>query len=120
MAGNELSAENSASADAKARPIGYVVGGGLRENLKARLLIPADQVQEGSFIMIPSGNWIYYGSVTNIQLGATDPRFADEQSEIRLPFELAQWLHGQTLFTTLEILPVLRSSVGQIRRRRRI
>lgn len=89
------------------RKIGYVIGGGLRENLKARLVVPSDEVQEGSFVMIPSGNWVYYGLVTNIQLGATDARFADEESEVRLPRELAQWLHGQTLYTNLEILPVL-------------
>ncbi len=89
------------------RKIGYIVGGGLQENLKARLIVSASQVQEGSFVMIPSGNWVYYGLVTNIQLGATDPRFADEESELRLPSDLASWLHGQTLYTNLEILPVL-------------
>ncbi|MGB9641408.1 MAG: ATP-binding protein [Anaerolineales bacterium] len=89
------------------RKIGYIIGGGLRENLKARLVVPSDEVQEGSFVIIPSGNWVYYGLVTNIQLGATDARFADEESEVRLPAELAQWLHGQTLYTNLEILPVL-------------
>jgi len=45
--------------------------------------------------------------VTDLQLGATDPRFADEQSEQRFPPELARLLHGQTLFTNLEILPAL-------------
>jgi hypothetical protein len=40
-------------------------------------------------------------------LGATDPRFADEQSETRLPPELARLLHGQTLFTNLEVMPAL-------------
>ncbi|MFZ5809247.1 MAG: ATP-binding protein [Chloroflexota bacterium] len=91
----------------KEEPIGYIVGGGLRENLRARLLVPADQVQEGSFVLITSGNWVYYGLVTNLQLGATDPRFADERTEVRLPSPISQWLHGQTLFTNLEILPVL-------------
>ena len=52
------------------------------------------------------GDWLFYGLVTDIQLGATDPRFADEQ-ETRLPPELAQLLHGQTLFTNLEVLPAL-------------
>ncbi len=42
-----------------------------------------------------------------MQFGATDPRFADEQSEQRLSPMLAQALHGQTLFTNLEILPAL-------------
>ena len=45
--------------------------------------------------------------MTDLQLGATDPRFADEQSEKRLPAGLAKLLHGQTLFTNLEVLPAL-------------
>ncbi|MCE1255531.1 MAG: ATP-binding protein, partial [Anaerolineae bacterium] len=37
----------------------------------------------------------------------TDARFADEQSENRLPPQLAALLHGQTLFTNLEMMPAL-------------
>jgi uncharacterized protein len=87
--------------------IGYVVGGGLKENLRVRLTVPAQDVQEGGFVVIESGDWLFYGLVTDFQLGSTDPRFADEQSEVRLPPELAGLLHGQTLFTNLEVLPAL-------------
>jgi hypothetical protein len=87
--------------------IGYVVGGGLKENLNIRLTVPSDEVQEGAFTVIESGNWLFYGLVTDLRLGATDPRFADEQSEVRLPATLANLLHGQTLFTNLEVLPAL-------------
>src|SRR5512139_2210688 len=87
--------------------IGYVVGGGLKENLRVRLTIPSQQVQEGAFVVIESGSWQFHGLVTDLQLGSTDPRFADEQSENRLPMEMARLLHGQTLFTTLEVLPAL-------------
>ncbi len=89
------------------KPIGYIVGGGLKESFRARLTVPAQEVQEGAFVVIPSGNWQFYGLVTDLQLGATDPRFADEQTETRLPAGLSQALHGQTLYTTLEILPSL-------------
>src|SRR5512142_45578 len=87
--------------------IGYIVGGGLKENLKVRLTVPAHAVQEGGFVVVESGDWQYYGLVTDLQLGATDPRFADEQSEQRFPAELAALLHGQTLYTNLEVLPSL-------------
>jgi hypothetical protein len=87
--------------------IGYVVGGGLKENLRVRLTVPSQDVQEGAFVIIESGDWQFYGLVTDLQLGATDPRFADEQSETRLPPALASLLHGQTLFTNLEVLPSL-------------
>ena len=87
--------------------IGYIVGGGLKENLRVRLTIPSQQVQEGAFVVIESGSWQFYGLVTDLQLGSTDPRFADEQSENRLPMDIARLLHGQTLYTTLEVLPAL-------------
>jgi len=88
-------------------PIGYIVSGGLKENLNVRLTVPTQEVQEGSFIVIESGDWQFYGIATDLQLGATDPRFADEQSENRLPSGLASLLHGQTLFTNLLVLPAL-------------
>jgi DNA helicase HerA-like ATPase len=87
--------------------IGYVVGGGLKENLNIRLTVPSNEVQEGAFTVIESGEWLFYGLVTDLRLGATDPRFADEQSESRLPGALANLLHGQTLYTNLEVLPAL-------------
>ena len=72
-----------------------MVGGGLKENLRVRLTVPAQQVQEGGFVVIESGDWRFYGLVTDLQLGATDPRFADEQSEARLPAELAACCTGR-------------------------
>jgi hypothetical protein len=88
-------------------PIGYIVSGGLKENLNVRLTVPTQEVQEGSFIVIESGDRQFYGIATDLQLGATDPRFADEQSENRLPSGLASLLHGQTLFTNLVVMPAL-------------
>jgi DNA helicase HerA-like ATPase len=88
-------------------PIGYVVGGGLKNNLNVRLTVPANEVQEGSFVVIEAGNDNFYGLITDLQLGSTDPRFADEQSELRLPAHLSSLLHGQTLFTNLEVMPML-------------
>ncbi len=87
--------------------IGYIIGGGLQENFRVRLTVPAHDVQEGAFVTIYDNEWAFYGLLIDIELGATDPRFADEQSEKRLPPYLARALHGQTLFTNLEILPSL-------------
>ncbi len=94
------------------KTIGYIVGGGLRENLRVRLTLPAHEVQEGAFVVIESDEWLFHGLVTDLQLGATDPRFADEQSENRLPPHLSKLLHGQTLFTNLEVLPALMMESG--------
>jgi DNA helicase HerA-like ATPase len=92
--------------------IGYLVGGGLKENFRVRLTVSPQEIQEGAFVVIQSGLWNYYGIVTDIQLGATDPRFADEQTEVRFPANIAKALHGQTLYANLEVLPNLMLEVG--------
>src|SRR5512133_3105504 len=92
--------------------IGYIVGGGLKESFSARLTVNPLDVQEGGFVVIDSGDYRFYGLVTDLELGATDPRFADEQSEIRLAPALAKALHGQTLYTNLEVLPALMMEIG--------
>jgi len=86
--------------------IGYVVGGGLKESFRVRLTVDPLSVQEGlrrhrerPDPLLRPGH--------DMQLGATDPRFADEQSERRFTPVIAKALHGQTLFTNLEILPAL-------------
>lgn len=86
--------------------IGYVVGGSLKEGFQVRLTVPAGDVQEGSFMVCDSGLWRFYGLVTDLQLGATDPRFADEQAT-RLHPAVASLLHGKTLYTTLSLFPTL-------------
>jgi len=93
-------------------PIGYVVGGGLKANLHIRLTVPAFSVQEGSFIVIKSGNWQFYSIATDLQLGATDPRFADNKMENRLPSGIASLLQSQTLYTNLVVLPSLMLESG--------
>jgi len=86
--------------------IGYVIGGGLREGFHIRLTVPADRVQEGSFVVCEGDRFRYYGLVTDLLLGATDPRFADEESG-RLQTALARELLGTTMFTTLAMYPTL-------------
>jgi DNA helicase HerA-like ATPase len=89
-----------------ALPLGYIVGGGLKSGLRVRLTVPADTVQEGSFVVCEGGRYRYYGLVTDLQLGATDPRFADEKSD-RLPSAIQNALYGKTLYTTLEMYATL-------------
>ena len=104
--------DNHKSKTYNRKSIGYIVSGGLKDSFRVRLEVPAYEVQEGAFVVIESPPWNFYGLVTDIQLGATDPRFADEQSEARFPREIARLLHGQTLYTNLEVMPALMYDVG--------
>ena len=92
--------------------IGYIVGGGLKANLQARLTVPSQTVQEGAFVVIESGGWLFYGLVTDLLLGATDPRFADDQADQRFIPQLADMLKGQTLFTNAEVMAALMMERG--------
>lgn len=92
--------------------IGYLVGGGLKESFRVRLMVSPQDIQEGAFVVIHSGNWNYYGIVTDIQLGATDQMFADEKFDDRIAPVLSKELYGQTLYANLEILPNLMLEVG--------
>ncbi len=91
--------------------IGYIAGGGLKEGFRIRLTVPAEMVQEGSFVVFDSGRFRYYGLVTDLQLGATDPRFADEPGT-RLQPMINRSLLGKTLFTTLIMYPALMMDRG--------
>lgn len=91
--------------------IGYIIGGGLKEGLRVRLTVSADTVQEGAFVVCDSGEWRYYGLITDLQLGATDPRFADEKSD-RLAGAIGQALLGKTLFTTMTMYTTLMFHIG--------
>jgi len=84
-----------------------VVGGGLKANLFVRLTVPAHEVQEGGFVVLESGNWQFYGLVTDLQLGALDPRYAELQSSARLAEQVTRLLAAQTLYTNLEVMPAL-------------
>jgi DNA helicase HerA-like ATPase len=95
----------------KDQSLGYIVGGGLKEGLRVRLTVSAEEVQEGSFVVCDSGRFNYFGLVTDLQLGATDPRFADEASE-RLQTAIKQALLGKTLYTTMEMYSTLMMEKG--------
>jgi hypothetical protein len=37
--------------------IGYLVGGGLKENFRVRLMVSPQEIQEGAFVVIQSGHF---------------------------------------------------------------
>jgi DNA helicase HerA-like ATPase len=88
-------------------PIGYVIGGGLKESFRVRLTADPLEVQEGAFVVVESGPVLFYGLVTDLQLAAADPQYADEELASRLGPVLSKALADQTLYTVLEVLPAL-------------
>lgn len=89
------------------KEIGTVIGGSLAESLTARLHVSPQEIQEGSFVTIKSGDWQFYGLITDLRLGATDPRFSDEQIDTYFPPSIAEILREEVLYSNAVILPVL-------------
>ncbi len=96
----------------KNEPIGFISGGGLEANLQVRLTVPAQSVQSGAFVVMDSGYWRFYGLVTDLQLGATDPQYANQLNIHRFDPALASILNKQTLFTNLAVMPALMLEIG--------
>jgi len=94
------------------QPIGYVVNGGLKANLDVRLTVPPSSTQEGSFIVIKSGNWQFYGIATDLQLGAIDPRYADNSSSQQFPSDITALLNQKTLYADMIVMPALMLESG--------
>lgn len=92
--------------------VGYIISGGLKENLHIRLNRPPHDIMEGSFVVLDSGTWRFYGIVVDLSLRAIDERFAREPESARLPARLADLLDASTLYTDVEILPALMQEVG--------
>ncbi|MBR6089777.1 MAG: hypothetical protein IKP86_07580, partial [Anaerolineaceae bacterium] len=92
--------------------IGYITGGSLKEGFTARLTVPPDHVQEGSFVVVEDGPRVFYGLVTNLRLCAADIRFTDAHTMDRVPASLRKQLAERTLYTEIEILPALMQNKG--------
>jgi len=103
MTANDLSNQNSESRQA----IGYVINGSLKANLFVRLTVPAQSVQEGGFVVLESGDWLFYGLVVDLRLESLDPRYVEEMAMRRLSPRVREQLKEQTLLTNLEVLPAL-------------
>lgn len=92
--------------------IGEVVSGSLKDNLHIRLNVPSQEVQEGAFVVIESGNWRFYGLAIDLRLGAINQQFEDGRNWERFPTHLGKILREATLYTDLEIMPVLMQERG--------
>lgn len=102
-----METESAFTSPQPGKEIGTVIGGSLSESLTARLQVSPQEIQEGSFVTIKSGDWQFYGLITDLRLGATDPRFSDEQIDAYFPPSIAHALRQEVLYSNAVILPVL-------------
>ena len=94
------------------KQIGYITGGSLKEGFIARLTVPPEAVQEGSFVVVENGPRVFYGLVTNLRLCASDTKFTDAHIMNRIPAAFREQLVSRTLYTEVEIMPALMQNIG--------
>ena len=94
--------------------IGYITGGSLQSGLIARLTVPPDAVQEGSFVVVQDGPRVFYGLVTNLRLCASDPRFTDAHTMDRIPASIREQLAGTGVLTcTVISFPLGQTTIAE-------
>ncbi|MCH8744128.1 MAG: DUF87 domain-containing protein [Chloroflexi bacterium] len=90
--------------------LGQVVGGSLSQGVEIRLdsrgQVSVEDIKVGSFITIHGDRHRFFGVVTEIALGSSDPRLKHTPPEIDDPF-IAQVISGTVAYGTVSVLPNL-------------
>jgi hypothetical protein len=90
--------------------LGQVVGGSLSQGVEIRLdsrgTVSVEDVKVGSFVTIQGTRQRFFGVVTDIELGSSDPRLKHTPPEVDDPF-IAEVISGTVAYGTISVLPNL-------------
>ncbi|HEU0020516.1 MAG TPA: HAS-barrel domain-containing protein, partial [Dehalococcoidia bacterium] len=90
--------------------LGQVVGGSLSQGVEIRLdsrgPVSVEDIKVGSFVTIQGARQRFFGVVTDIELGSSDPRLKHTPPEVDDPF-IAQVISGTVAYGTISVLPNL-------------
>ena len=88
--------------------LGMVVDGSLTRGVEIRLdpSTSVEEVKVGSFVTVQGESLRFFGVVTDVGLGAADPRLKYTPPDVQNPF-IAQVVTGTTAFGTISVLPNL-------------
>ena len=90
------------------RPLGMVVEGSLARGVEIRL-DPSNSVEDikvGTFVTVQGKKLRFFGVVTEVALGASDPGLKYTPPDVQDPF-IAEVVAGTTAFGTIRMLPSL-------------
>ena len=90
------------------RPLGMVVGGSLSGGVDVKLDAGAsvEELQAGAFVTIQGTRHRFFGMVSDVSLGATDPRLRTAPPDVSDPF-IARVLSGTAAFGEFKVKPRL-------------
>lgn len=90
--------------------LGQVVGGSLSQGVEIRLdsrgPASVEDIKVGSFVTIQGARQRFFGVVTDIELGTSDPRLKHTPPEVDDPF-IAEIISGTVAYGTISVLPNL-------------
>lgn len=85
--------------------IGRIIGGGIKQHLRAELNIASEEIDVGAYVLIFGERWKYYGLVTDLSHPHNrDPRFAERPVQQRLPAGLARRVNRRALKPIAELM----------------
>ena len=90
------------------QPLGMVIEGSVANGVEVRLDpgVSVEQVKVGTFVTLQGANNRFFGVVTDVGLGSTDPRLKYTPLPADDPFVI-QALQGTVAFGTVSVLPQL-------------
>ncbi len=90
------------------RHLGMVVGGSLTQGVEVRLDTAAstEDVKVGTFVSIDGARMRFFGVVTEVSLGASDPTLATTPPDVSNPY-IAQVVLGTSAYGTITVEPML-------------
>ncbi len=99
---------NGAMALPQGTPLGLVVGGSLTQGVEIRLdaATSVEDIKVGTFVTIQGSKYRFFGVITDIGLGSTDPRLKQTPPDVDDPF-IAQAVSGTIAYGTISVLPNL-------------
>ena len=89
-------------------PLGMVVSGSLSKGVEVRLgpSISVEDLKVGTFVTLQGDRLRFFGVLTEIALGSSDPRLKDLLPDVQNPF-VAQVMAGTAAYGTITVLPSL-------------
>lgn len=93
--------------------IGKIIGGGIKQHLRADLNIAPEEIDVGAYVLILGERWNYYALVSDLfHSPSRDPRFAEQPVQQRLPAGLARRVNRQALKPIAELMTNLCVPIG--------
>ncbi len=88
--------------------LGLVVAGSLAEGLEVRLDpgVSIEEMAVGRYVVIDGRQRRFFGMVTDVKLGTSNPQFAISPPDVSDPF-VAEVIDGTSTFGALKVMPML-------------